>query len=70
MEYCGGGAVSDIYEILEKPLSEEQIAFICRETLQGLSYLHESKKIHRDIKGGNILLTCDGQIKLGMDNNY
>lgn len=34
MEYCGGGAVSDIYEILDKPLTEEQIAYICSETLQ------------------------------------
>lgn len=34
MEYCGGGAVSDLYEILDRPLSEDQIAYICRETLQ------------------------------------
>jgi serine/threonine protein kinase len=36
MEYCGGGAVSDLYEILDKPLTEPQIAFICQETLKVL----------------------------------
>jgi len=29
-------------------------------------YLHEHKKLHRDIKGGNILLTEDGRVKLGV----
>ena len=39
MEYCGGGSLQDIYHITG-PLSEKQIAFMCRETLQGLAYLH------------------------------
>lgn len=33
--------------------------------LQGLSFLHEKKKIHRDVKAGNILLNRDGYAKLG-----
>eukprot|EP01102_Stenamoeba_stenopodia_P014808 TRINITY_DN496_c0_g1_i1.p1 TRINITY_DN496_c0_g1~~TRINITY_DN496_c0_g1_i1.p1 ORF type:complete len:610 (-),score=153.24 TRINITY_DN496_c0_g1_i1:177-2006(-) len=64
MEYCGGGSVSDAMQIMESALTESQIALICREALQGLSYLHSIKKIHRDIKGGNILLTDSGQVKL------
>ncbi|XP_021367349.1 mitogen-activated protein kinase kinase kinase kinase 3-like isoform X8 [Mizuhopecten yessoensis] len=63
MEYCGGGSMQDIYHITG-PLSEPQIAFVCRETLKGLMYLHSRGKMHRDIKGANILLTDEGDIKL------
>uniref|UniRef100_W5KHB1 Mitogen-activated protein kinase kinase kinase kinase n=1 Tax=Astyanax mexicanus TaxID=7994 RepID=W5KHB1_ASTMX len=63
MEYCGGGSLQDIYHVTG-PLKEKQIAYICRETLQGLNHLHETGKIHRDIKGANILLTERGDVKL------
>ncbi|KAL7992810.1 hypothetical protein Chor_017066, partial [Crotalus horridus] len=49
MEYCGGGSLQDIYHVTG-PLSELQIAYVCRETLQGLAYLHMKGKMHRDIK--------------------
>ncbi|XP_061551947.1 mitogen-activated protein kinase kinase kinase kinase 5 isoform X3 [Phycodurus eques] len=63
MEYCGGGSLQDIYHVTG-PLSEMQIAYVGRETLQGLGYLHTKGKMHRDIKGANILLTNDGDVKL------
>uniref|UniRef100_A0A8B9TT85 Mitogen-activated protein kinase kinase kinase kinase n=1 Tax=Anas platyrhynchos TaxID=8839 RepID=A0A8B9TT85_ANAPL len=63
MEYCGGGSLQDIYHVTG-PLSELQIAYVCRETLQGLAYLHMKGKMHRDIKGANILLTDHGDVKL------
>ncbi|XP_067831654.1 mitogen-activated protein kinase kinase kinase kinase 2 isoform X2 [Heptranchias perlo] len=63
MEYCGGGSLQDIYQVTG-PLSEKQIAYICRETLQGLQHLHSGGKMHRDIKGANILLTDRGDVKL------
>ncbi|XP_034557512.1 mitogen-activated protein kinase kinase kinase kinase 5-like [Notolabrus celidotus] len=63
MEFCGGGSLQDIYHVTG-PLSEPQIAYICREMLQGLDYLHAQKKIHRDIKGANILLNDLGEVKL------
>uniref|UniRef100_A0A3Q1H0T4 Mitogen-activated protein kinase kinase kinase kinase n=1 Tax=Anabas testudineus TaxID=64144 RepID=A0A3Q1H0T4_ANATE len=63
MEYCGGGSLQDIYHVTG-PLSEPQIAYVCRETLQGLGYLHTKGKMHRDIKGANILLTDNGDVKL------
>ncbi|XP_044727568.1 mitogen-activated protein kinase kinase kinase kinase 5 isoform X2 [Chrysoperla carnea] len=63
MEYCGGGSLQDIYHITG-PLNENQIAYMCRETLVGLAYLHSMGKMHRDIKGANILLTDCGDVKL------
>ena len=63
MEYCGGGSLQDIYHITG-PLTEKQIALMARETLQGLAYLHSMQKMHRDIKGANILLTENADVKL------
>ncbi|XP_022902871.1 serine/threonine-protein kinase Tao [Onthophagus taurus] len=63
MEYCLGSA-SDIIEVHKKPLREDEIAAICEGVLQGLSYLHNLGKIHRDVKAGNILLTENGTVKL------
>lgn len=45
-------------------LTEEEIATILQSTLKGLEYLHFMRKIHRDIKAGNILLNTEGQAKL------
>ncbi|XP_076434862.1 serine/threonine-protein kinase TAO3-like isoform X1 [Babylonia areolata] len=63
MEYCLGSA-SDIVEVHKKPLKEVEISAICQGALEGLVYLHDMGKIHRDVKAGNILLTEDGTVKL------
>jgi len=64
MEYCGAGSVSDIMRLRKKTLSEEEIATVLCDTLKGLEYLHRRKKIHRDVKAGNILLNTEGHAKL------
>jgi serine/threonine protein kinase len=70
MEYCAAGSVIDLIRICKRTLSEFEIASIAYNTLKGLEYLHENKKIHRfliyfrDIKGGNILLDHKGNSKL------
>ena len=45
-------------------LAEDVISYILREVLAGVCYLHSSCIIHRDIKGQNVLLTSDAQVKL------
>ena len=64
MEYCNPGSVSDIIKITKRTLNETEIASICQAVLRGLEYLHDTKKIHRDIKAGNILLDHLGNAKL------
>ncbi|CAL1677015.1 unnamed protein product [Lasius platythorax] len=64
MEYCGAGSVSDIMRLRKKTLQEDEIATILSDTLKGLEYLHLRRKIHRDIKAGNILLNNEGHAKL------
>ncbi|XP_063698869.1 serine/threonine-protein kinase 4 [Culicoides brevitarsis] len=64
MEYCGAGSVSDIMRLRKKTLTEDEIATILSDTLKGLDYLHIRRKIHRDIKAGNILLNSEGHAKL------
>ena len=62
MEFCSGGSCAD----LMKPgiIGEDYIAIIVRELLLGLEYLHADKKLHRDVKAANVLLTSSGHVKL------
>ncbi|KAA6373300.1 MAG: putative Serine/threonine-protein kinase [Streblomastix strix] len=64
MELCEAGSLYNLYEKTKIPLDEQQISFVMREALKGISYLHENKVIHRDIKAGNLLITANGDIKL------
>jgi len=66
MEFCGGGSLLEIIELFDEGirLTESHIAFVCRETLKGLEYIHKTNRLHRDIKSNNILLGNDGSIKI------
>ncbi|XP_041964591.1 TRAF2 and NCK interacting kinase a isoform X2 [Alosa sapidissima] len=65
MEFCGAGSVTDLIKNTKgNTLKEEWTAYICREILRGLAHLHQHKVIHRDIKGQNVLLTENAEVKL------
>ncbi|XP_031771312.1 neither inactivation nor afterpotential protein C [Apis florea] len=67
MELCDGGTVMDLVHgllAMNKKMREEHIGFILREVIQAMIYLNENNVMHRDIRGSNILLTKEGEIKL------
>ncbi|KAK0157745.1 hypothetical protein PV328_011445 [Microctonus aethiopoides] len=64
IEYCDGGALDSIMVELEKALTEPQISYVCQQMTKGLTFLHKSKIIHRDLKAGNVLLTMAGGVKI------
>eukprot|EP00924_Labyrinthula_sp_SR-Ha-C_P009768 augustus_masked-scaffold_22-processed-gene-5.6-mRNA-1 protein AED:0.04 eAED:0.04 QI:0/-1/0/1/-1/1/1/0/403 len=64
IEVMTGGALVDLVgeNIRWK---EDHIAYVCKEVVKGLAFMHSSHRIHRDIKSDNILVSLDGKVKLG-----
>jgi len=63
MEFCDGGTLREFCQ--SNALTEPDIAYICREILLGLQYLHQAHRIHRDLKPENVLLHLSGDVKIG-----
>ena len=67
LQYISQGSITHLArEIIKQglQLDEKIIAYILSETLKVLSYLHSNHVIHRDVKGHNILISQEGDIKL------
>ena len=67
-EYINGGSLEDLLKKniqQNKLIDERKLWDLLVQSLSGLLYLHENKKIiHRDIKPDNMLLDLDGNLKI------
>ena len=63
LEYVEGGSISQMISKFGK-LKESLIKIYLIQILEGICYLHKHKVIHRDIKGGNVLVSNQGECKL------
>ncbi|KAK4775269.1 hypothetical protein SAY86_010204 [Trapa natans] len=63
LEYVSGGS---IHKLLQEygPFEEPTIRKYTRQITSGLAYLHGRNVVHRDIKGANILVHPNGEVKL------
>jgi len=65
MEFAQGGSVRTLMKSSKGGVLEEKyIVIIIREVLLGLTYLHKSAIIHRDIKAANILIASVGKVMI------
>ena len=63
MEFVEGGPLTDLVGV-GKSWKESHIAYVCREMLKALAFVHSQHRLHRDIKSDNVLVDTDGNIKL------
>jgi hypothetical protein len=64
MEFCDGGSLQDVMKVIKRPYDETELSAILRGVLRSLVYVHSLKRVHRDIKAANVLVTSDGLVKL------
>jgi calcium-dependent protein kinase len=75
LEYCEGGELFQ-FIIDNKYLSEEVAAFVLKQLLAALEYLHGQQISHRDIKPENFMLykkndlSCVKMIDFGLSKDF
>lgn len=72
MEYLSGGSLTEYIDKLKGLKEAEAIEFI-KQIGSALSYMHEHKMLHLDVKPSNIMLSASGRPKLidyGLSQQY
>jgi len=62
MEYLEGGTLHEAAH--NHKFSENHVAYVGREVLKALKFLHSKELVHRDLKSQNIMLSINGVVKL------
>lgn len=62
MEFMDAGSLTEI--ITHVRLDERQTAYVTRESLAALEFLHSQNRVHRDIKSDNLLMGSRGEVRL------
>ena len=55
-DYMNGGTLTEFIYQFKNQYSEETMAYILKEILEGLASIHNNHHIHRDLKSDNILI--------------
>ena len=64
MEYVDGGTLTDLWRDHRRQMPPADVQRILGQVLEGLTFLHGRKLIHRDIKPDNIMIGRDGSVKV------
>lgn len=46
------------------------VAYVAREVLKGVDYLHSQNYVHRDLKSANVMMSIVGEIKISKDSLF
>jgi hypothetical protein len=64
MEYIDGGSLYDLIGEKVPKWGEDNIAYVCKQCLIALAFMHRKYLLHRDIKSDNVLVGRNGVVKL------
>lgn len=64
VEFMDAGSLTELIFSFFQQFREDVIAYILKETITGVQYLHHHNQLHRDLKSDNILLNKNGELKL------
>ena len=65
MEWMDGGDLSTMLKAIPAEITEPVIAYLIKQILLAIHNMHENSQIHRDLKPLNVMLSTQGDVKIG-----